>query len=339
MTTPGSPVPPTTGTQGGTRHVSRPVEQPTLAKPQRSTWRGHLDLLDPVTWPAGPQGFISGAIASAGMAWDGRTLLLIVLGSILCGPLTIGFSQSINDFFDQDVDAVNEPTRPIPAGLVTPRGAILNFTVVAILAILVSLIMAQMAHGSNGWYVIFMTIAGLALGTFYSSPPFPFKRNGLWGPVSVGLGYNLLTWICGNMLFAPLKIEVVVLALVNAAIAIGLIIMNDLKSIDGDRALGLRTVAVQYGAHGALIIAFALIDLSQIALAVFLFAKGEGYIWLGLFQVIGLIVQIAGQPALYRKPDRDQYKRYLLIGNGFVIVAGFLPALAFGGIWPFIGWN
>jgi len=67
---------------------------------------GHLDLLDPVTWIVGIPGFISVAVASGGLKLDWQTLGIIIIGFILIGSLTIGFSQSFN-----------EPTRPIPAGL------------------------------------------------------------------------------------------------------------------------------------------------------------------------------------------------------------------------------
>ncbi len=335
MARPTNSIPPAAGSPSGRPAANSVMEYPPPTA-SRSTWRGHLDLLDPVTWAAGPQGFISGAIASGGMAWDGRTFLFLLLGIALSGPLTIGFSQSINDFYDRDLDAVNEPTRPIPAGLVTVRGAVVNFTIVAIVALLVAILLALMVGGGRGWALVGMTVLGLGLGVVYSAPPLAFKRNGLIGPVSVGIGYNMLTWLCGNLVYAPLKLEVVVLALVNACIAVGLLIMNDLKSIDGDRALGLRTVPVVYGAQGGLLIAFGFIDISQVGLAVFLFATGHG--WLGLFQVVALIVQIAAQPPLYRKPTHDQYKRYLLTGNGLILLVALFSALSFGGYEPFLHW-
>jgi len=297
-------------------------------KPERSTLRGHLDLLDPVTWSAGPLGFICGALASGGMNWDGKTIWLTVLGILLVGPLTIGFSQSINDYFDRDVDSINEPTRPIPAGLVTLRGAILNFTVVGLLAIAVAVLIAT-TGGQNGLYIVLMTLLGLALGVFYSMPPLEFKRNGISGPLSVGVGYNLLTWLTGMYMFGPFKLEILVVALVNALIAAGLLIMNDLKSIDGDRELGLRTLPVLYGAQGALRISFLLINISQVFYAIYLFATG--HLWIGILQVLALAVQVNAQRALYAKPTHNQYKIYLLTGNGLITLVALLSALSFGG--------
>ncbi|MEI6043573.1 MAG: (bacterio)chlorophyll synthase [Chloroflexota bacterium] len=299
-----------------------------------STLRGHLALLDPVTWASGPQGFLGGAIASGGMKLDWATCGLVVLGLTLVGPLTIGFSQSINDFFDRDVDAINEPTRPIPAGLVTLRGAILNFTVVACLALLVSVIL--MLTSQAGPLIIVMTILGLLLGVFYSMPPLEFKRNGLSGPLSVGLGYTMLTWMAGLLIFGPFKMEVFVITLVNVFISTGLLILNDLKSIEGDRTLGLRTLPVLYGARGALKISYAFIDSAQVFFTFYLFFTG--HYWIGLLQVLALLVQLKAQRDLYITPSHKQFKIYLLSGNGFILLISFLAAFSFGGYTPFSSW-
>ena len=40
--------------------------------------------------------------------------------SLLCmamsGPLLTGYTQTINDYYDREIDAINEPNRPIPSG-------------------------------------------------------------------------------------------------------------------------------------------------------------------------------------------------------------------------------
>ena len=40
----------------------------------------------------------------------------LIAGVLLTGPLVCGTSQAVNDWFDRDVDAINEPGRPIPSG-------------------------------------------------------------------------------------------------------------------------------------------------------------------------------------------------------------------------------
>ena len=41
-------------------------------------------------------------------------------GRILSGPLLTGYTQTMNDWYDRDIDAINEPYRPIPSGKIKP---------------------------------------------------------------------------------------------------------------------------------------------------------------------------------------------------------------------------
>ena len=34
----------------------------------------------------------------------------------MSGPLLTGYTQTINDYYDREIDAINEPNRPIPSG-------------------------------------------------------------------------------------------------------------------------------------------------------------------------------------------------------------------------------
>src|ERR1700759_1947197 len=76
-----------------------------------------LELLKPITWFAPMWAFACGAVSSgASTRW-----VAAGLGVALAGPLVCGTSQAVNDWFDRDVDAINEPNRPIPSGRVPGR--------------------------------------------------------------------------------------------------------------------------------------------------------------------------------------------------------------------------
>jgi chlorophyll synthase len=49
---------------------------------------------------------------------------LFAAGILLTGPLVCGASQIINDWHDREVDALNEPHRPIPSGRVSEKAAL-----------------------------------------------------------------------------------------------------------------------------------------------------------------------------------------------------------------------
>ena len=75
-----------------------------------------VELLKPITWFPPMWAFLCGAVSS-GQGLIDRPWLLVA-GVLLAGPLVCGASQVVNDWFDREVDAINEPERPIPSGRV-----------------------------------------------------------------------------------------------------------------------------------------------------------------------------------------------------------------------------
>src|SRR5512143_2849235 len=53
----------------------------------------------------------------------------------LCGFFISGSAIVLNDYFDLEVDKINAPERPLPAGLLSPAEAILFALVTAILGL------------------------------------------------------------------------------------------------------------------------------------------------------------------------------------------------------------
>ena len=43
---------------------------------------------------------------------------------LMSGPLLTGYTQTINDWYDREIDAINEPYRPIPSGAI-PEGDVI----------------------------------------------------------------------------------------------------------------------------------------------------------------------------------------------------------------------
>ena len=83
---------------------------------------GYLRLMRPVNcFMMGVAVIVGAALASPhdlGISW-----LNLVYGFITGFALT-GASMAINDYYDREIDAVNEPNRPIPSGLIKPREAL-----------------------------------------------------------------------------------------------------------------------------------------------------------------------------------------------------------------------
>ena len=61
-------------------------------------------------------GVLCGAAASGNFTWTPEHVAQSALCMVMSGPLLTGYTQTINDYYDREIDAINEPNRPIPSG-------------------------------------------------------------------------------------------------------------------------------------------------------------------------------------------------------------------------------
>ncbi|MEP7296619.1 MAG: chlorophyll synthase ChlG [Burkholderiales bacterium] len=208
-----------------------------MARPELSAV---AELLKPITWFPPMWAFGCGVVAS-GVATEGRWPLIVV-GVLLAGPLVCASSQAVNDWFDREVDAINEPQRPIPSGRMPGRWGL----GVAIVWTLLSLVVAAFL----GPWGFAAGVVGLLLAWAYSAPPLRLKQNGWWGNAACGLCYEGLAWITGAAVMAggamP-ELRSLALALLYSISAHGIMTLNDFKSVEGDRQMGIGSLPVQLG--------------------------------------------------------------------------------------------
>jgi len=84
-----------------------------------SIWKLRIQLMKPITWIPLIWGVICGAAASGNFEWTFSNVLASLACMLMSGPLLAGYTQTINDFFDKEIDAINEPNRPIPSGKIS----------------------------------------------------------------------------------------------------------------------------------------------------------------------------------------------------------------------------
>lgn len=258
-------------------------------------FRGLIELLKPITWFPPMWAYLCG-IVSAGV-WPGSDWVLVVLGVILAGPIVCGMSQAANDWCDREVDAINEPDRPIPSGRVPAIWALALAVLMSIVALLVGRLLGPWGFGATA-------VAVLAAWA-YSLPPIRLKRSGWWGPGLVGLSYETLPWFTGAAVLslgAP-SFHVIVVALLYGIGAHGIMTLNDFKALEGDRATGVRSLPVVLGPHVAAKIACTIIALPQLLIVAMLL------IWdrmaFGATVAALLVLQFLAMRILLRNPKAN----------------------------------
>ena len=276
-----------------------------------------LELLKPITWFAPMWAFLCGVVSSGqslGSQW-----LLVVGGIVLCGPCVCATSQAANDWFDRHVDALNEPDRPIPSGRMPGRWGLY----IALAWTALSLAVAALL----GLWAFVGTLIGLALAWAYSAPPFRLKENGWGGNAAVGFCYEGLPWFTGAAVMSaalPDGRVLATLALYSVG-AHGIMTLNDFKSIDGDRRMGIRSLPAMLGTDAAARLACWVMAVPQIVVAGLLFA------WHAPWHGGAVLALLAAQGVLMAKllaAPRERAPWYNATGTTLYVLGMLVAAFA-----------
>jgi chlorophyll synthase len=276
-----------------------------------------LELLKPITWFAPMWAFTCGVVSTGLPAQDRWPV--IVAGVLLTGPLVCGTSQAVNDWYDRHVDAINEPNRPIPSGRIPGRWGL----TIAIAWTLISMIVAT-ALGPWGFGAAAL---GMGLAWAYSAPPLRLKRNGWWGNSAVAACYEGLPWFTGAAVMAAARPDwqILTVAVLYSAGAHGIMTLNDFKSVEGDRAMGIGSLPVRLGVERAGRLACIVMFVPQAIVVALL-------LWLSRpWHAIAILLLMAVQLVLMRRlleSPRERAPWYNGTGTTLYVIGMLVSAFA-----------
>jgi chlorophyll synthase len=263
--------------------------------------------MKPLTWFAPAWAFLCGAVASGALGWSVGSVGRLILGILMAGPILCGLSQVINDYLDRDVDAINEPQRLVPSGLITLRH-------VQIISFVLTVAGSAIALYLGKEVALFVGI-GLIFALSYSLKPIRAKRNGWFGNTLVAFSYEGLAWLAGHAAFGSHTVASVTLAIVYSLSAHGIMTVNDFKSVEGDRQMGIRSIPVMYGKQKAAQLVVATMIIAQ-ALVVALLA------WWGNPIAAGVVlVLLLGQILPYRQFLSDPEKNAAAFNGSAIMLS------------------
>ena len=166
----------------------------------------------------------------------------------LCVALFMQIGTNLaNDYFDHKSGADNAdrlgPTRVTQAGLIAPRQVFLGAVAAFGLAFVSGLVLVSM----TGWPLLAVGVLSILCGFAYTGGPFPLGYNGL-GDVFVFVFFGLVavvgTYYAHTLALHPMAFWV---ATHVGVTAVALLVVNNLRDIDTDRAAGKNTLAVLLG--------------------------------------------------------------------------------------------
>jgi len=281
-----------------------------------------LELLKPVTWFPPMWAFACGAV-SAGVPLAGRWGT-VALGIAITGPLVCATSQAANDWYDREVDAINEPHRPIPSGRIPGTWGLR----IAILWTMLSLL-AAIPLGARG--LVAVGIA-LAFAWAYSAPPLRFKQNGWIGNAAVGLTYEGLAWLTGAIVVldgAMPSTRIVLIAALYSLGAHGILTLNDFKAIEGDRQMGIRSLPATLGPQRAAWVLCAVMLLPQVAVLGLLASWGANG---AATTIAGLVLVQLAQMGHFLRAPRERALFLSAFGVPFSVAGMMVAAVALRGL-------
>lgn len=239
------------------------VHQPRVAKTARQAapaelprWRVWLLAARIPTLSAAVTPVLVGSAA----AWaSGRFLPGAMIAALVSSVLIQVGTNFANDLFDfkkgADTEKRTGPLRVTQAGLVTPaqmeRAVWLTFA----LAVVAGLYLVYL----GGWPILFIGVLSIAAGILYTGGPWPLAYHGL-GDLFAFIFFGIVA-VCGTYFVHTGSVTpfAFVASLPVAMIVTAILVANNLRDIETDRAAGKRTLAVRLGARGTQIEYIALL--------------------------------------------------------------------------------
>jgi len=227
--------------------------------------------------------------------------------------LITGAGNTINDYFDRRIDKVNRPDRPIPSGRIKAPEALTISQTLFIVGIFLTVFV-------NVACVLLAALNSLMLA-FYAAG---LKRRGFAGNLVIGYLVGS-TFLFGGLVIGEIQ-AAGILAAMAALSTVGRELVKGIEDMRGDRASGLSTFPVRYGARKAAALAAAFIAAAIVLapLPRILDIFGPVYLWV----VTASIIAFVWSAALILKSQKPKAAGSASLGCKIAMGLGMLAFLA-----------
>jgi len=200
------------------------------------TARAYLKMSRPGNCLMASLGALLASIICGGLEALSDFTIDIVLSMVTVVAFTAA-GNSLNDYFDREVDRVAHPDRPIPMGLVSPSTALTVSIALFITALVLSVFVSQ-------WSLI-IVVTSVAVMVGYEML---LKAEGFAGNLAI-------SWLTGALfLFGGAAVDKLGLASILAALAflatLGREVVKDVQDMEGDKG-ARRTLPMRIGRREA----------------------------------------------------------------------------------------
>ncbi len=201
---------------------------------------------------------IVGALIELGRPWNGIITGLFALFGIYLAGGSVSFvngflifliftfaymgGAALNDIYDEEIDKINMPYRPLEEGRVNKTTAWVYSIFLHIVALLIS--------ASVGFEMLTFTILFFIFSAFYSMPPVYLSRRGLIAQIDLAVVAFFIPAYAG-IVYATntysLNYNILLFLLSIFSLFVFIFLLKDFKDVIGDKKGGKKTPVVQYG--------------------------------------------------------------------------------------------
>jgi geranylgeranylglycerol-phosphate geranylgeranyltransferase len=160
------------------------------------------------------------------------------------GFMLTAAAMTINDYYDRNIDTINEPSRPIPMGLVSTNEALILFFSISIIGFSFAFLTSALCLIVSviSWVIV---VAYVTVG----------KRTGLPGNFLVSICVAI-PFIYGSIIILDEIISNVLIFSFMAFLSnTGREITKGIVDVEGDKKESMKTIAVRYGSKIASLVA------------------------------------------------------------------------------------
>jgi len=221
------------------------MAEPLHDKRDMPTLKTIIDLVRPFTLLMPFVGFIAGAgIGYFAVKPDISPVIVLahaIIGAFAASILNAA-SNTINQYYDLEIDSINKPDRPLPSSRISKRAAIRFGSGAYILAILLALFINTS--------VLVVVVITAFITFFYSAPPIRFKNNPILANLAMAVPRGLLLPVAGWVAVhpeAPFDSIPWAIGTILFLYVLGAASTKDYADMKGDEACGARTLPVVLG--------------------------------------------------------------------------------------------
>ncbi len=201
--------------------------------------KGLYKISRPLTTLTGGLAVLLGGYVAGTGAWD--KVLLAILATLFISAA----ANAWNDYQDIEIDKINQPKRPLPAGLVSPKAALTFSLTMTMISVVLAAFINNIAFGIAVFSAVMLYLYSWRL-----------KSTVLMGNAIIAI-ISALSAIFGGIAAGNPRPSLWLAAIIASAI-MGREVLKTLADYEGDLRQRCRTIATVWGRRSARIVFYIL---------------------------------------------------------------------------------